>query len=51
LSGLAARRGGGHTWRTPVLAGLGVVGSLGAYEVWRRSPAAGMLHRLRSASR
>ena len=51
LSGLIARRGGGHTWRTPVLAGLGVVGSLGAYEVWRRSPAAAMLHRLRSASR
>ena len=51
LSGLAARRGGGHRRRTTLLTGLGVAGSLGAYDAWRRSPAAAMLHRLRSASR
>ena len=51
LSRLTARRSGGHRWQTTVLAGLGVVGSVGAYEVFRRSPAAAMLHRVRSASR
>src|SRR5437660_992822 len=31
-----------------VAAGLGLVSSLGAYEAWRRSPAAATLDRLRS---
>ena len=51
LSRLVARPGGGHRRRTTVLAALGVAGSLGAYEVWRRSPAAATLHKLRSPSR
>jgi ubiquinone biosynthesis protein len=38
-------------WRKPAIAaGLAVVSSLGAYEAWRRSPAAAALDRLRSSS-
>jgi ubiquinone biosynthesis protein len=51
-SGLAARNPRGHGWRRPAIAaGLGVVSSLGAYEAWRRSPAAAALDRLRSSVR
>jgi ubiquinone biosynthesis protein len=51
LSGLAGQRGGSHRGRTTVLAGLGLVGSLRAYELWRHSPASDWFHRLRSASK
>jgi ubiquinone biosynthesis protein len=50
VSGIVVQNAHGHGWRRPMLAaGFGLVGSLGAYGAWRRSPVAARVQRLRSS--
>lgn len=51
MAGFVVENARGRSWRKPmVAAGFAVLSALGGYEVWRRSPAASALRRLRSSA-